>query len=83
MYAQRKLILSFEKQRYVGEKKKENRKKREKKKKTENGSERTNSWIARAILPAALEPKCIFEIVATFWNTHLDKNVKREFYSSS
>lgn len=83
MYAQRKLILSFEKQRYVGQKKKKKTGKKEKEKKRRKQRTVSKERIARAILPAALEPKCIFEIVATFWNTHLDKNVKREFYSSS
>lgn len=66
-----------------GQKKGKKGKERKREKKTENGSERTNSWIARSVLRAALEPKRIFEIVATFRNTHLDNNATREFYSSS
>lgn len=71
MYAQHKLILSFEKQRHAWDRVagKNKKRKRKKQRTVPVPKEFELMRIARAILPAALE--CIFEIVTRHFEIHI------------
>lgn len=66
-----------------GQKKGKKGKERKKEKKNRERF-RKNEFVNRSLRPSGCtRAKGIFEIVATFRNTHLDNNATREFYSSS